>query len=78
MRLYRYYAEFDKDDLLLWHVYENQTGQIVDTFLFEDDAQKRTMDLEKGIGFAGFTPSFIVRKVSIPTDINEAFAAEFA
>jgi hypothetical protein len=75
---YTCYPEFDKNDYLMWHVYEHTTKQIIESFLFEDDAIKFMTDLENGKGFNAFTPSFIVRKTPINTDINEAFSAEFA
>jgi hypothetical protein len=78
MKLYKHYAEFDENDMLLWHVYELQTGHIVDSFFFEEDAIQRATEMEKGKAFAGFTPSFILRKVPIQTNINDAFAAEFS
>ena len=76
-RLYTYYPEFDNESNLLWLVFEEATAQIVADFWFEDDAEHFCNFLENGGGFAGFTPSFILRKVSTKTDINEAFAAEF-
>lgn len=76
-KLYRYYHEFDTDDCLVWHVLENATNQIVESFYFEDDAQQWCSFWEKGGGFAGFTPRFFLTKVPKP-DINEAFLAEFA
>ena len=78
MKLYRYFAEFDENDYLLWHVYENLTEQIVDSFFFEEDARDRASELEQGKAFAGFTPSFMLRKSIKEKNINEAFAAEFA
>jgi hypothetical protein len=75
-RLYTYYPEFDENDFLLWKVYETMTNQVVGEFVFEDEAQEYMEKLESGFAFAGYTPSFILRKV--PTDINDAFAAEFA
>jgi hypothetical protein len=77
-RLYTYYPEFDENDYLLWHVYEKRTNQVIHSFFFEDDAQEYMEQLENGQGFAGFTPSFITRKVPSVKDINEAFSAEFA
>ena len=45
----------------------------------EDDAQEYMEFLENGGAFAGFTPSFVTHKVTIPaSNINEAFSAEFA
>lgn len=76
--IYRYYPEFDEDDCLLWHVVETTTDQIIQSCLFEDDAIEFCQRYESGAGFAGFTPSFILNKVSVKTDINAAFSAEFA
>lgn len=77
-RLYTYYPEFGNDDCLYWRVYENKTNQVIESFFFEDDAQEFMEKMENGQAFAGFTPSFIVRKIPLIKDINEAFSAEFA
>ena len=77
MRTYTYYPELDQDDCLLWHVYERSTDQIIESFLFEEDAAEFAVNLEKGCGFQGFTPSFMLVKAP-KTDINAAFSAEFA
>ena len=76
-RLYTYYPEFDEYDCLFWNVYENNTQQVIETFLFEDDAVEFMEELESGKGFQGFTPTFMLRKVP-HMDINTAFTAEFA
>ena len=76
-KLYTYYPEFDDQEYLMWHVLETATEQIVSSFFFEDDAEEYSQFLEKGGGFAGFTPSFILKK-TYSYDINDAFAAEFA
>lgn len=76
-RLYTYYPKFDADDYLEWHVYESTTEQVIDSFFFEDEAQNYTEFLENGGAFAGFTPSFIIKKTHLG-DINTAFASEFA
>lgn len=76
-RLYTYYPVLDEDDFLLWKVREIATENIVAEFIFEEDAQEYMEFLEDGGGFAGFTPSFMIRKVQAK-DINEAFSAEFA
>ena len=76
MKLYKYYPTFDGDDNLIWHVYEKNTDQVVGEFFFEEDAAEMAMFLEKGGAFAGYTPTFMMTKV--PTNINDAFAAEFA
>lgn len=76
-RLYTYYPQIDEDDCLLWHVYENASEQIIESFLFEEDAIEFMKSLEKGHGFNGFTPRFMLIKPP-KTDINAAFSAEFA
>ena len=74
--MYSYYHEF-KNDELLWFVYEKASDQVVAEFFFEEDAAELCVFLEKGGGFAGFTPPFILQRV--PTlDINQDFQAEFA
>ena len=73
---YTYYPEFDENDCLEWHVYETATEQVIATFLFEEDAVLETNRLERGGGFDGFTPSFMLRKVTF-NNINDAFTAEF-
>lgn len=77
MKLYAYYPEFDQNDYLLWHVREIATDTIVGSFYFEEDAQKWSQFWEKGGGFAGFTPQFLLTKTQ-KGDINDAFLAEFA
>lgn len=76
-KLYTYYPEFNNNDELLWLVYENTSDQVVAEFFFEEDAQDLCSFLDKGGGFNGFTPSFILRKVP-NININENFSAEFA
>lgn len=76
-KLYTYYPEFNNDEELLWFVYEESTAQVVAEFFFEDDAQNYSKFLESGGAFAGFTPSFMLRKF-IPGNINDAFSVEFS
>ena len=77
MKLYSYYPEFNNDDELLWHVRETATDSVVGSFYFEEDAQTWSNFWSNGGGFAGFTPRFVLTKVS-KGDINDAFLAEFA
>jgi hypothetical protein len=76
-QLYRHYPELDYDDNLIWYVRELATDQIVAEFFFEEDAVELVKFLTNGGSFAGFTPTFMIRKVP-GKDINEAFSAEFA
>jgi len=55
-------------------VYEKATEQVIDFFYFEDDAVNLKMFLSNGGAFAGFTPTFVLRKVSVPEEINSKFA----
>jgi hypothetical protein len=75
--LYNYYPEFNDNDELLWMVYEQTSDQIVAQFFFEEDAEELCKFLEKGGGFAGFTPNFILQRVPVQ-DINQNFQAEFS
>ena len=63
--MYKVYHEFDEHDCLEWHVYEKSTEQIIATFFFEEDAVELATLLERGMGFAGFTPTFMLRKHSL-------------
>jgi hypothetical protein len=74
-KLYRYYPEFDNDEVL-WYVHEEVTGHVVAEFFFEDDAMEYCKFLERGGGFAGFTPGFILRKMEI--NMNDAFSMKFS
>lgn len=76
-RQYTYYPEFGTDDCLLWHVHEAITDQVIQSFFFEEDAQKYCEFLENGGGFTGFTPSFVIKKTHLG-NINDAFAMEFS
>ena len=61
-----------------WAVHEASTDQIIDTFIFEDEAQEYRAFLEAGGGFNGFTPTFMLNRVEMPMDINEQFLYEIA
>ena len=74
--LYSYYPEIENDDVL-WLVYEKATSQVVAEFFFEDDAAEYCQFLTNGGAFAGFTPTFIIKKTQ-SIDINDAFAVRFA
>lgn len=74
---YMCYPEFNDNDELLWFVYEKATEQIVANFWFEEDAEEFVQFLSNGGGFAGFTPNFMLTKIS-NSDINDAFLAKFS
>jgi hypothetical protein len=77
MSKYKYYPEFNNNEELLWLVFEHRSDQVVAEFFFEEDAQELCKFLEKGGGFAGFTPAFILQRVPVQ-DINSNFQAEFS
>ena len=68
---------FDDNNYLVWAVVENATKQVIDAFMFEDEAQKLTDILEGGAGFNGFTPAFFLIEPVIPENINESFSRKF-
>lgn len=67
-----------EDNDFRWAVHEASTDQIIDTFIFEDEAQEYRAFLEAGGGFNGFTPTFMLNRVEMPMDINEQFLFEIA
>jgi hypothetical protein len=67
------------DDDYIWELYEVATNQVIETFYFEEDAMEMAMFYHNGGGFAGFTPSFMVRNVTLSvTNVNEEFTRVFA
>jgi len=70
-------AVIETENDFIWGVYENVTRQIIDTFFFEDEAQQAISFYENGGAFDGFTPTFMLRKVPLKTDLNEAFEQKF-
>ena len=59
-------------DDFVWNVYERSTEQIIETFFFEEDARDYAKFLERGGGFDGFTPSFMLT-ISPDLDVNAKF-----
>jgi hypothetical protein len=66
--------EVEYDSNTYYCVYENATEQVYDFFLFENEAKFCKNFLETGGSFDGFTPSFMLRKVTVPSDINNMFS----
>lgn len=58
-----------------WELYETSTDQVIDQFFFEEDAVDTANFMERGGAFAGWTPSFILREVAAPRDLNHEFTA---
>lgn len=66
------------DGNFFWALFETASEQILEIFPFEDDARKAMKLHRKGIGFAGFTPSFMLISVADKTNYtpNEKFIRE--
>lgn len=58
---------------LFYCVYELATEQVYDFFLFEEDAIKCKEKLDRGHSFDGFTPSFMLKKIVVVSDLNSKF-----
>lgn len=67
-----------EDNDFRWAVHETSTDQIIDTFIFEDEAEDYRKFLEAGGAFNGFTPAFMLNRYEIPMDINDQFIFEIA
>jgi hypothetical protein len=77
MRYYETSVKVGED--YVWELYESSTNQVLNTFYFEEDALQMAAFYSQGGGFAGFTPSFMVRNVtSSVTNVNEEFTRVFA
>jgi hypothetical protein len=67
------------EDEYVWEVFEMATAQVIERFYFEDDAMEMARFYDAGGGFAGFTPSFMIRSVTLSvTNVNEEFTRVFA
>ena len=69
---YTYYPEDE-----VWKIHETKTNHIVGEYFFEDDAIEQMNFLEKGGGFDGFTPDFMIKKINSKIELDEAFTIEF-
>lgn len=74
MKMFKYEVTPFKDNHdYMWAVFELATEQVIETFYFEDDANAFAKRLERGHGFAGWTPSFMLTKVAVDENINQKF-----
>lgn len=67
----------DENDFL-WSVIETQTGQVIESYVFEEEAENYAEFLNAGGAFNGFTPSFVLREVVVSDNINDQFLFEVA
>jgi hypothetical protein len=75
MRKYTIHTLKDNEGDFFFGVYEEATEQVIDFFFFQEDAKKTAKFMELGGAFAGFTPSFVLRKVPAKPDLNQKFDA---
>ena len=71
---YFYVLTLEVESNFIWCVIETQTEQLIEAFEFEDEAEEYKKFLMKGGAFDGFTPSFILREVVVPTNVNHEFS----
>lgn len=57
-----------------WAVTEKDTEQTIKVFFFQDEARRFMKFLNRGGGFDGWTPAFMLREMP-KTDLNEDFVA---
>lgn len=55
---------------LCWAVYESATEQIIDRYMFQEDAMKHMKFLRSGGGFAGHTPAFLFNNYKKKVQVN--------
>lgn len=65
---------FKENDDYMWGVFELATEQVIETFFFEEDAVRMAKHLDRGAGFSGWTPGFLLTKVVVKEDINRKFS----
>lgn len=65
---------FEENNEFLWAVFELATEHVIDVFYFEEDANALAKRLDRGHGFAGWTPAFLLTKVVVKEDINQKFS----
>lgn len=66
------------DGDFVWSVIETQTNQIIQSYVFEEEADSYARFLNGGGAFNGFTPSFMLQEVVISDNINDQFIFEVA
>jgi hypothetical protein len=62
----------------VWSVIETQTDQIIESYIFEEEAEAYARFLNGGGAFNGFTPSFMLQEVVITDNINDQFIFQVA
>lgn len=71
----KYTVELAKDeDDFYFSVVEKETDQVIGSYFFEDDAKDYCKFLNKGGGFDGFTPAFMLIPLDNVIDLNQQFS----
>jgi hypothetical protein len=70
MKNYTVNPVMTEDNDFVWCVVEEPTDQIIMVFEFEEEAAEYCHFLNVGGAFEGFTPSFILREVVAPIELN--------
>lgn len=70
MNLYTIHT-MQHEEEFFYGLFEEQTQQVIDFFYFHEDALKTSKFMSNGGAFAGFTPSFVLKSVSVDKDINK-------
>jgi hypothetical protein len=74
MKNYTCRAHFHNDEFM-WSIHENTTDQTIASYYFEEDAISLARHLNRGGGFAGFTPSFFLLPFEVKKDdIDQEFS----
>lgn len=68
----------ENDGDFVWSVIETQTDQVIESYVFEEEAEAYAEFLNRGGAFNGFTPSFVLNQVVISDNINDQFLFEVA
>lgn len=55
----------------MFDIVEIQTDNIIKTFSKQNEARQFLRNLNKGIGFCGWTPSFFLQKFKVPSGIKK-------
>ena len=73
IELYKIFPVEDDEGHHFFCLFEVKTNQVLDFFLFKDDAVNRKEFIERGGAFVGFTPKFMLNMVEVPNNTNEEF-----
>lgn len=73
MRKYDVYPINANGDFM-WEVYETESEHVIGRFFFEEDAINSAYFMENGGAFSGWTPTFFLRQVAAPRNINLEFS----